>query len=194
MPSANFESVGPGKILAFLRGDFRAAKKSVMIVGPWIDDFFAAEVTRVARRGLAARVLIRPEIQTDPAVWARMSAAVTRFRDHWSMCTVRTLETLHAKCVLIDDSTAYCGSANWYRFSLERGCEVTLRGPVEAANGLAAQLEELWEQAEALKSEAGGRPPVEPPVGIRDEVVDPVAASVLAADPKAFVLGKKRRR
>jgi phosphatidylserine/phosphatidylglycerophosphate/cardiolipin synthase-like enzyme len=123
-----------------------------------------------------------------------MAAAVSLFRGHWPAFEVRTLESLHAKCVLIDDYLAYCGSANWYRFSLEKGCEVTIRGPAEAVSGLAAQLEELWGQSAELRRADTVRPPAGPPAGIREEVIDPVAAAVLAADPKAFVLGKKRRR
>jgi hypothetical protein len=194
MSSATFESVGPGKILGYLRGDVRAARKSLLIVGPWIDDYFAAQLTQAARRALSVRVLIRPEGQTEPPVWARMAAAVGLFRAAWPASEVRTLDSLHAKCVLIDDRTAYCGSANWYRFSLEQGCEVTLRGPADAVAGFAADLEELWGRGTELRPGGGFPPPGAPPTGIREEVLDPLAASVLAADPKAFVIGKKRKR
>jgi phosphatidylserine/phosphatidylglycerophosphate/cardiolipin synthase-like enzyme len=193
MSSVNFESVGPGKVLGFLRGDLREAKKSLFVVGPWVDDYFAAQVTQVTRHSLAVRVLTRPEGQTDPSFWARMSAAVAAFRGHWPACEARTLESLHAKCVVIDDAVAYCGSVNWYRYSLETSYEVSVRGPVDAIAGLAAQLEELWELATALPpSRVGGLTPT-PPTGAETEVIDPVAAAVLAADPKAFVIGKKRR-
>jgi len=46
---------------------------------------------------------------------------------------VKLLATLHAKVVIVDERILYCGSANWYRYSLEESREIVLRDRPAAA-------------------------------------------------------------
>jgi phosphatidylserine/phosphatidylglycerophosphate/cardiolipin synthase-like enzyme len=110
---------------------------------------------------------------------------------------VRVLRTLHAKLIIIDEDIAYCGSANWYRYSLETSQEVLLRGPVAEASGLLDLAEQLWQTAIPL---AAGPPPVQRPPkraqnpvggGYTVEAMDPIAAEVIKTVPGSFVLKRK---
>ncbi len=197
MSSESFKCVGPGEVLAYLRGDLRRAEQSLLIIGPWLDDYFAEQVVKSARRDLKVRVLVRPEAEVDALAWERTLASLSVFAGHWASFEGRHLERLHAKCICIDDQTVYVGSANWYRYSLENSLEVVLRGPSGLIEGGLSQLESLWDRGEPLK--VSPRPKKEPvvetsAVGIDHEVLDPLAAEALRANPKAFVLGKKGRR
>jgi phosphatidylserine/phosphatidylglycerophosphate/cardiolipin synthase-like enzyme len=105
------------------------------------------------------------------------------------------LERLHAKCLLIDQRIAYVGSANWYRYSLEESLEIVLRGPAAAVAGLQQTCEELWEQAHAFPIPSHPTTPTPAPAtGITHELLEPIAAQVLKENPKAFILGKRKRR
>jgi len=195
MSSENFTSVGSGKILARLRSDLRAATKSIFLLGPWIDDYVAEQIVLVANRELAVRILVRSERQVEPKVWERIAAALSTSADHWANFEARSLDRLHAKCLVIDERIAYVGSANWYRYSLEESLEIVLRVPLAAVAGLQQDCEQLWEQAEPLEIPDANRVnTTSPPTGITHEVLDPLAASVLKDNPKAFILGKKPRR
>ena len=196
MASGNFTCVGPGKALAYLRGDVRAATRSFFLIGPWLDSYVAEQIVLLAPRNLHARVLVRAKEQVEVEVWQEIVKAITKFAAHWSQFEVRTLERLHAKCALLDDRLCYVGSANWYRYSLETSLEIVLRGPLDSASGVQQECEALWEQASPF-STPGHAPAVAPPTestGITHEVLDPLAAKVLRENPKAFVLGKKKRR
>ncbi len=192
MSSESFTSVGPGKALAHVRKDLRSAVKSVLLIGPWIDDYVAEQITLVASRDLNVRVLVRAERQVELEVWTRIAAALSVFAGHWPSFEARSLERLHAKCLLIDDQIAYVGSANWYRYSLEESAEIVLRGPVESVTGLQQDCECLWESAVPIEARIGKDMPTA--TGITHEVLDPLAAAALEKNPKAFVLGKKTRR
>jgi len=141
-------------------------------------------------------VLVRPEAEVDSLAWERTRAALSVFRGHWADFEGRHLALLHAKCLCIDSQIAYVGSANWYRYSMERSIEIILRGPVGGIEGGMSQLESLWDRGETLavtcssKKVAKAEKPAE---GITHEVLDPLAAEALKANPKAFVLGKKGR-
>src|SRR5262245_678566 len=198
MASGNFTSVGPGKTLAYLRGDVRAASQSFFLIGPWLDSYVAEQIVLLAPRNLQARVLVRAEQQVEVEVWQEIVKALSRFAAHWSQFEARTLGRLHAKCVLIDDRLCYVGSANWYRYSLEKSLEIVLRGPLDAAVGLQQECEALWEQAAPFsmptQPAAAAAAAASDSTGITHEVLDPLAAQVLRENPKAFVLGKKTRR
>lgn len=195
MASGNFTCVGPGKTLAYLRGDLRAAAQSFFLIGPWLDSYVAEQIVLLAPRNLQARVLVRAEQQVEAEVWQEMVKGLSRFAGHWNQFEVRTLERLHAKCVLIDDRLCYVGSANWYRYSLETSLEIVLRGPLESVPGLQPACEALWEQATPFQIQNQPTPvAAEAATGITHEVLDPLAAKVLRENPKAFVLGKKKRR
>jgi phosphatidylserine/phosphatidylglycerophosphate/cardiolipin synthase-like enzyme len=195
MSSWNFTCVGPGKILAYLRGDLRKAASSVFLIGPWLDTYVAEQIVLHSPRHLQGRVIVRAEHQVEPEVWQEIVSGLGKFAGHWTNFEVRTLERLHAKCFLIDERLAYVGSANWYRYSLETSLEIVLRGPLELIANLQPECEALWEQATPFSM------PAQPTAvessdstGITHEVLDPLAAKVLRENPKAFVLGKKKRR
>jgi phosphatidylserine/phosphatidylglycerophosphate/cardiolipin synthase-like enzyme len=194
MSPESFSCVGPGKVLAYVRADLRTAKQSLLLIGPWLDDYVAEQMSLVAPRSLAARVLVRSQRQVEPQVWERILAALSAFARHWSGFEARTLDRLHAKCLLIDERIAYVGSANWYRYSLEESLEIVLRGPVAEIAGFQQDCEALWEQAHPFEVASNtANITAGPPTGITHEVLDPLAAKVLKDNPKAFILGKKKR-
>jgi phosphatidylserine/phosphatidylglycerophosphate/cardiolipin synthase-like enzyme len=181
-------------VLAYVRGDVRTAKESFFLIGPWLDDYVAEQLLLVAARNLTARVLVRSQRQVEAEVWERIVAALSAFAAHWLRFEARTLDRLHAKCLLLDERIAYVGSANWYRYSVEESLEVVIRGPVAALAGLQEDCEALWERAQPFEipTPAPASPGV-PATGITHEVLDHLAAQVLRDNPKAFVLGKKKR-
>jgi hypothetical protein len=195
MSSEDFVSIGPGKVLAYLRGEVRAARKSFLLVGPWIDDYVAEELTGAASRDLHARILVRPKEQVDPNTWIRMSAGLSVFSNYWGAFEARALPYLHAKLICIDDDIVYLGSANWYRFSLEKSLETVIRGRLNRIQGLQSELELLWDQGTKVEVAVTQKrdPEKNSAIGILHEVVDPIAAKALRENPKAFHLGKKRR-
>jgi phosphatidylserine/phosphatidylglycerophosphate/cardiolipin synthase-like enzyme len=195
MSSNGFMLIGPGKILAYLREDLSRASKSVVIVGPWLDDYFAEQIVLVAPKDLDACAIVRDEQQVDPVAWNRTSAALSIFAGHWSDFKAKTQERLHAKFLCIDNKIAYIGSANWYRYSLEKSLEVVLRGPKDEITGFDEEFEMLWRNAINLKiqnkSSISGKLPA---MGIDYELIDPIASKALKDNPKAFVLRKKSDR
>lgn len=194
MSSGNFTCVGPGKTLAYLRGDLRKAASSVFLIGPWLDTYVAEQIVLHSSHQLQGRVLVRDEHQVESEVWQEIVSGLGKFAGHWTNFEVRTLERLHAKCLLIDDWLAYVGSANWYRYSVETSLEIVLRGPMEAVPGLQNECEALWEQATPYQI-LSHRPATSITVtGIAHEVLDPLASKVLKDNPKAFILGKKKKR
>src|SRR5690242_10695410 len=112
MSSNIFNCIGPRKILAYLRGDVRIANESLLVVGPWIDDYFAEQIVLIAPKALNTRVLIRPQFQVDSYVWERMITALAIFHSHWPQFETRTLPGLHVKCICIDGQLIFLGSAN----------------------------------------------------------------------------------
>jgi phosphatidylserine/phosphatidylglycerophosphate/cardiolipin synthase-like enzyme len=159
-----------------------------------LDDYVAEQLLLVAPRNLSARVLVRSQRHVETEVWQRIVAALSAFAAHWSRFEARALDRLHAKCLLLDERVAYVGSANWYRYSVEESVEIVIRGPVAAIAGLQQDCEALWEQAQLLEIPTpAAASPVVPARGITREVLDPLAAQVLKDNPKAFVLGKKKR-
>jgi hypothetical protein len=195
MASGNFISVGPGKTLAYLRSDVRTAARSFFLIGPWLDSYVAEQIVLLAPHSLTARVLVRAEQQVEADVWQEIIKGLSRFATHWTHFEVRTLERLHAKCVLIDERLCYVGSANWYRYSVETSLEIMLRGPLDSVPGLQQECEALWEQATPFSIPSQPNPNVaaKDSTGIAHEVLDPLAAQVLRKNPKAFVVGKKKR-
>ncbi|UQA61389.1 phospholipase D-like domain-containing protein [Polyangium aurulentum] len=200
MPSTRWRALGPGSVLGTLRADLRKAAREVVVVGPFIDDYFAETAVACCPKGVRLRVLTRSPAAVDPMFAGHAEAALARFRGR-PLTEVRPLDRLHAKLVLIDETTVFCGSANWYRYSLEEGLEVVLRGPVDEAPTLLDELASLWDQAGVSRAEeAGSSPRVRPRTpsarsavteGFRTEVLDPIAAAKLASVPGAFVLGKR---
>jgi phosphatidylserine/phosphatidylglycerophosphate/cardiolipin synthase-like enzyme len=172
----------------------RKAASSVFLIGPWLDTYVAEQIVLHSSRQLQSRVLVRAEHQVEPEVWQEIISGLGKFAGHWTNFEVRTLERLHAKCLLIDDRMAYVGSANWYRYSLETSLEIVLRGPTAAIPGLPNECEALWEQATPYLLPSQQPATATTATGITHEVLDPLAAKVLKENPKAFILGKKKRR
>jgi phosphatidylserine/phosphatidylglycerophosphate/cardiolipin synthase-like enzyme len=192
MSSSSFTCIGSGNILGYLRNDLREAKNSVIVIGPWMDDYFAEEVVKVAPSTLDSRAIVRPEAQMDSETWNRTEAALHLFSEHWTSFEAKVLDKLHAKILCIDGKTAYVGSTNWYRYSLEKSHEVVLRGPVDHIRGFDVELEGLWEKGEYFRHQSRAKAKDKPiPRGIDHEVIDPLAAKVLKQNPGAWVLRRK---
>lgn len=176
----------------------------MLIVGPWLDEHVTSEILRAAPQDARFRALTRPYDAMDsgfvPHATAAHEALLATGRGE-----VRTLATLHAKLIVLDDDIAFCGSANWYRYSLEVSKEVVLRGPAADASGLLDVAEALWQAGQPLTAGAatpvpqsvGTRlDPIVPTQGYRSEVLDPIAGQVLRNVKGAFVLrspGKRKR-
>lgn len=192
MSSNGFMLIGPGKVLAYLREDLSRASKSLVIVGPWLDDYFAEQVVLVAPTGLDARAIVRVEQQMDSEAWQRTLAALSIFSNHWRTFNARAQERLHAKFICIDDKIAYIGSANWYRYSLEKSLEVVLRGPKNEILGFDEESDSLWRNSIDLRSHLKSNLPNNSiGRGIDHEILDPISLKILKENPKAFILRRK---
>lgn len=185
--------LGTADVLGHLRADLRAARSIAWIVGPWIDGFFAQIVLDVAPNGVDLRVVTRPAAGASRSFSNHALAARSLFSSRRTT-SVRLLENLHAKLIVVDDKTVYCGSANWYRYSLQEGRELVLRGPVEDALGLQDELHTIWE---AASEDATVPLPVagqEVANGYRAEVVDPIAEAKLKEVPGSFIVRRPQNK
>lgn len=193
MPSINWRALGAGNLLGNLRSDLQKASKEVSIVGPWIDAFFAEVVIGATNSTLPIRILTRPLSSMSASFLEHATAARQRFKDRGNT-EIRTLLHLHAKVILIDETIAYCGSANWYRYSLEESAEIVLRGDCQEVPTLLDELTSLWDQASSddhIPTVVSSQPSVNTSEGYQDEVIDPIAAAKMAEVPKSFVLRRK---
>jgi hypothetical protein len=193
MSSSARRVLGADSILGSLRADLREAEREVAVLGPWVDDYFADVLVRTCPRHVQIRLLTRPlELMSEG--FREHARDVRRRLAERGRAEVKVSARLHAKVILMDERLVYCGSANWYRYSLEEGQEVVLRGPVADIPGVLDEWTTLWTQGEpeALPRAAG--PATKAPAGYQEEVPDPIAAAVLAQVPKSFVLRSKQRR
>jgi hypothetical protein len=176
-----------------LRGDLSTASKSIAIVGPWLDDYFAEQLASASSPNLSVRAIVRDETQMDPIAWNRTFAALSIFAGHWRDFKAKSLEKLHAKVLCIDDRIAYVGSANWYRYSLENSLEAVLKGPKDEVAGFDEVLDRLWRNGRDLTISGeicnAGKLAAK---GIDYEILDPIAARILKEDPKAFILRRSK--
>ncbi len=194
MPSSAWQTLGTGSILGYLRADLKQTSSIAWVVGPWIDAFFAQFLVNALPATIDLRIVTRPPSGANSSFGEHALAARTCLEARPNT-VVKLLNNLHAKVVLIDEKIAYCGSANWYRYSLEESCELVLRGPVSSATGLLDEVQVIWDRATE-------EPPIESPVkagvtaaeGYMQEVVDSVAAAKLKAVPGSFVMGQSPRR
>jgi hypothetical protein len=101
------------------------------------------------------------------------------------------------------------GSANWYRFSLEKAKEIVLRLPINEMENLEEELENLWEcgtdlnlsikTSETNIPRAGltsAKPAIMGPE-MSQEIHDPLdalALKTLRENPTAWVKGKKPQK
>jgi phosphatidylserine/phosphatidylglycerophosphate/cardiolipin synthase-like enzyme len=130
----------------------------------------------------------------EPEVGERVADAASIFLAAGNPTQHRVLSRLHAKCIVVDSDILYCGSVNWYRYSLDTSLEIAVRGPVASVTGCAAELDRLWNSgiSSDINAEQGRAP--SSGNGITREILDPIAARVLAENPKAFLYGRKKRR
>jgi hypothetical protein len=191
MPSIRFVSVGKARFLASLRNDLRVARNSLTIVCPWIDEYFADQVSGAASNDITVNVLLRPEKTVDGAMWPHMVMAVRRLQRHFALLKVRTLERLHAKVVVIDNRVAYVGSTNFYRFSLEQSWEIALRGPLAEMGDLGAEIKELFDKGKDISITTTDGKGLESSGGMAAEVKDPIVAEILRQNPKAWIIGER---
>lgn len=193
MPSSDWRALGRGRVLAPLRTDLRSAR-AVQIVGPWIDHYFAEVVVDAATSLSRIEVLTRPIESMDPGFSKQACAAIQHFAETGKL-KVATLAGLHAKVIVLDQLVVYCGSMNWYRYSLDRSDELVLRGRVVGVPAVLDELASLWGRATEVDPSVFG---VEKPTkstrgGYNEEVLDPIARAKLAEVPGAFVLGRRHK-
>jgi PLD-like domain len=193
--SIRFTSIGTGKFLATLRSDLKNATDELFIICPWLDEFFAAEIVKIGVSSLNIRLLMRPQTSVDPAMWPLMESAVNIFRDKFASSTVRTLDRLHAKCIILDRRICYIGSANFYWYSLNESREICLRGPLDEMGALSPEAEALWKEGVPYEQ----KPPKAPMTTIKaadgpkmtSEIIDPEVAEILRQNPKAWIAGRR---
>jgi phosphatidylserine/phosphatidylglycerophosphate/cardiolipin synthase-like enzyme len=190
MSSVRFASVGTAELLPALRGDLKRARRSLIIICPWIDEYFANEVIIATDVSITVRVLMRPENSVDAAMWPHQLGAMQLLKGRFPSLAIRTLELLHAKTLVIDEEIAYVGSANFYWFSLEKSRELVIRGPIAQLGRLAAQVEELWDAGSEFS--VSSEKPLPPAAGrVTQEVQDPKVLEILRKNPGAWIVGRR---
>ena len=96
--------------------------------------------------------------------------------------------------MIVDERIVYCGSANWYRYSLQESREIVVRGLVEGASGLLDEVQVLWDEAKPdPRAERSSRTETTAN-DYTKEVMDPVAEAKLKEVPGSFVLRRSPRR
>ncbi|MCF8169364.1 MAG: hypothetical protein K9K38_16375 [Rhodoferax sp.] len=194
MQSSSWQTLGKGSILGHLTADVRKASAKVCIVGPWIDKFFADAVVAVLSKNIVLRVVTRPGSGATSSFLPQALASRAIFGSRVNT-EIRLLDNLHAKLILIDDRLVYCGSANWYRYSLEESVEVVMRGPANEASGVLDQMQLIWEQSSVEDAKTSKTVnPLASSDGYREEVIDAIAAAKLREVPGSFVIRQSSRR
>jgi len=194
MPSIDWQTLGTGDVLGHLRSDLKRTSSSAWVIGPWIDGFFAEILVTSLPAKAVLRVVTRPSSGANSSFAEHALAARAYFRER-SNTVVRLLTSLHAKLVVIDEHVVYCGSTNWYRYSLQESCEIVFRGPVASVSGLLDQIQVIWDQAsddeQPIDEISKWRETAE---GYMKEVIDPVAEAKLKEVPGSFVIRRPARR
>jgi phosphatidylserine/phosphatidylglycerophosphate/cardiolipin synthase-like enzyme len=187
MQSSDWRTLGTANILGFLRADLKRASSRVWIIGPWIDAFFAQVVVDSLSVKTELRVITRPPSGANPSFREHAIAARACFRNRPNT-TCKLLATLHAKLAIIDDHCFYCGSANWYRYSLEESREIVLRGPSGGIHALFDEIQVIWDDAELDPSREQPKRAERTANGYMQEVLDPAAEAKLKEVPGSFIL------
>jgi phosphatidylserine/phosphatidylglycerophosphate/cardiolipin synthase-like enzyme len=194
MQSVAWRTLGTDSILGYVRADLKRASRIVWVLGPWIDGFFAQILTSCLPPGAELRVVTRPPGGANSSFAEHASAARACLMERPN--TILKLHAnLHAKLIIIDEQIVYCGSANWYRYSLEESREIVCRGPAAQALGLLDEVQVLWDQAGnaplLTKDTSKTKASVE---GYTEEVIDPVVAAKLKEVPGSFIISRPSRR
>jgi hypothetical protein len=193
MPLSGWRALGTANVLGFLRADLKGTSSGIWVIGPWIDAFFAQMLVDSVAAKPELRVVTRPLGGADSNFREHAIAARSCFEDRPNT-RVRLLSNLHAKLVIIDERIVYCGSANWYRYSLQESREIVLRGLVEGTSGLLDEVQVLWDEAKPDPPVEGSRRTETTAHGYMEEVVDPVAEAKLKEVPGSFILRRPRAR
>ncbi len=171
-----------------MRADLSQAKNSVTIVGPWIDSFFVQEVLDSINKDLKLRFIVRIwDDEVDGKTFYALNMAQEKIKNF----EARSLPRLHTKAIVIDEKIAYFGSTNWYKYSMEKAVEITVRAKIENIREFNNQISEYWENSKTItfENKSFEKKDSKP---INDEIIDPIAKKVLENDPKAFYIGKKK--
>jgi phosphatidylserine/phosphatidylglycerophosphate/cardiolipin synthase-like enzyme len=187
MPSNGWRALGTANVLGYLRADVKRATSRVWVVGPWIDAFFAQEVVSLLSANTELRIITRPPNGANSSFREHALAARICFDDRPNTA-VKLLANLHAKLVVIDEQIVYCGSANWYRYSLQESREMVLRGPIKGISGLLDELQVFWDSATTEPQKERHKTTATTAQGYMEEVTDPVADAKLKEVPGSFVL------
>lgn len=204
MTSQNsFMIVGPSNFLPNLRADLRQAKVQVLVIGPWIDAHFCNELVSYAKKRTPARILTRPLDDSQPEDSMSRLNGLKLLSKYFQSFTVKFLDTLHAKVVLIDD-VCYLGSMNWYKYSMENPYELVLRVATEKVEGLEKEVLAYWGKGSRVDLDKIGREIKSEIINegkspssfeaIDKEILDPLARRVLEENPKAFILRRKSQK
>jgi len=126
------------------------AKHEICVLSPYVDllgiSMLKEELTNAATRGVSLRLITRdPEsaaVEFLTAIFGRNCVRVLADREkHYQ---------LHAKLVLVDQSAAYVGSAEWRLNALVRNIEM---GVIIRAKGIVRALHALFETLWAVGNE-----------------------------------------
>jgi hypothetical protein len=189
----SWRTLGTANILGFLCTDLKGASLRVWVIGPWIDGFFAQKVVDLLPAKTELRVVMRPPNGADSGFREHAIAARACFEDRTNT-VVKLLANLHAKLVIIDEQILYCGSANWYRYSLEESREIVLRGPVEDISALLDETQAIWDEAKSQPEMERRKRTEITAHGYMEEVVDPVTEAKLREVPGSFILRRPKTK
>lgn len=185
--SNNFKVIGKGKVLRYLRGHISHAKKTIMIVGPWIDGYFVQEIIdSLPNKTIEVKFIVRIDglEEIDDKTLSALNLAQKNIDNY----EAKTLPQLHSKVILIDNETFYLGSTNWYWYSLNKSLELTIIGQTSTIPGLTHELQEYWNNGTPISNKEISKHEDVKPI---KEDIDEYARKVLESDPKSFIIGKK---
>lgn len=192
MQSVKWKVLGKDNLAGVLRSDLKKAKKEVQILGQWIDDYFASIIIESCPKNVSLRIVSRPFNTMDDNFVKYATSAYDLFsKSHKT--DFRFHSTIHAKVIIIDGVIAYCGSANWYRYSMEKSEEIVLRGPVEAIPDIIDEVASIWDQSTTEKYRLEETLLSQDVTGYNQELIDPIVSKKLKEVKGAFILGKKRK-
>jgi len=190
----NWKVLGKDNLTGVLRSDFKKAKDEIIILGPWIDEYFASLVVESCPQNIIIRIVSRP-FDTMEKHFVKYANSAYNLFSKLSKTDFRFHSTLHAKVIIIDNSIVYCGSANWYKYSMEKSEEIVLRGSISSIPNIMDEVASIWEQSDTKMisitayektnktEEVNGN-------GFDQEILDPIAAKKLKEVKNAFIIKK----
>ncbi len=143
--------LGKGQILSHIKKSTAKTEENIFIVGPWLDAYFTREIIHsLPHPEIDVRFLVRDD---DGVIDGKTLSALNLARMNINLFQARSLEKLHSKVIIIDDTTFYLGSANWYWYSLKENWETTITGTTELIRELTPQLEKYWDTATPISED-----------------------------------------